>query len=165
MCWRWTILAMEMDAFSAGGKHFSAGDERVESAHSNFSHTHTHTAIHQRLPNKPYVKMIATHRYSPSTKTGSFTLSYSPPRTLHPQVIHMQYNGTPLMRAPLQPSQSVLIRGVSLLQGLFYIQKIRSGPHTVSVLQWMFVFRGVCKVGFHCSTLCWTKWSSIRPTW
>ena len=44
------------------------------------------------------------------------------------------------MRTPLGPSKSVLIRGVSLFQGLFYIQKIhnvRLGQHTVSTLQWI----------------------------
>ena len=41
------------------------------------------------------------------------------------------------MRTPLGPTRRVLIRGVSLFQGLFNIRKILSGPHTVSTLQWM----------------------------
>ena len=46
------------------------------------------------------------------------------------------------MRTPLGPTQSVLIRGVSLFQGLFYIHKMRLGPHKVSALQWMSIFQG-----------------------
>ena len=46
------------------------------------------------------------------------------------------------MRTPLGPTQNVLIRGVSLFQGLFYMRKIRSGPHTVSALQRMSIFQG-----------------------
>ena len=53
--------------------------------HMNFNHTHTHTASYQRLPNRSYFKMIATHRYS-LPKTGgimcSHRVSYSPPSTL-----------------------------------------------------------------------------------
>ena len=55
------------------------------------------------------------------------------------------------MQTPLGPTQRVLIRGVSLFQGLFYRRKICLGPHAVSALQWMFLFqRGGNKVGFHC---------------
>ena len=46
------------------------------------------------------------------------------------------------MPTPLGPSQSVLIRGLSVFQGLFYMHKIHSGLHTVSELQWMSVFQG-----------------------
>ena len=56
-------LALEMN-------EFRNGDEHIDSAHSNFSHTHTHTASYQRLPNETYVEMITTHNYM-----------YSPPRT------------------------------------------------------------------------------------
>ena len=58
--------------FRAGDEHFGAGDERVENTRSNFSHTHT--ASYQRLPNQPWVKVIATHKYSPP-KTGGITRS------------------------------------------------------------------------------------------
>ena len=53
-----------------------------------------------------------------------------------------QYSGTPLMRTPLGASQSVLIRGLSLFQGLFCTHKICSGMHAVSTLQWMSAFQG-----------------------
>ena len=39
---------METNALHARDKHFRAGDERVENACSNFSHTHT--ASYQQLP-------------------------------------------------------------------------------------------------------------------
>ena len=47
------------------------------------------------------------------------------------------------MQAPLGPTQSVLIRGLPLFQGLFYVHKIRSGLYAVSVIQWMSAFQ-VC---------------------
>ena len=49
--WRQMCFTLEMNAFHAGGEHFSAGDERAENASLNFSHTHT--ASYQRLPNRP----------------------------------------------------------------------------------------------------------------
>ena len=52
------------------------------------------------------------------------------------------YSGTLLMRTPLGPTQSVLIRGVALYQGLFSMHKIHSGPRAVSALQWMSAFQG-----------------------
>ena len=52
------------------------------------------------------------------------------------------YSGTPLMRTPLGPAQKVLIRKVSLFQGLFYIHKIRLGPHAVSAFQGVSTFQG-----------------------
>ena len=51
-------------------------------------HPHTHTASYQRLSNKTYLKVIATHRYTPSKMEVAITLSYSPPSTLYPQVIY-----------------------------------------------------------------------------
>ena len=57
------------------------------------------------------------------------------------------YSGTPLMRTPLGPSQSALIRGVSLFQGLFCMHKIHSKPHTVFALQWMSAFQGCSQGG------------------
>ena len=59
----------------------------------------------------------------------------------------LSYTGTRLMQTPLGPSQSILIRGVFVFQGLFYIHKISLGPHTVSALQWMPVFQG-CSQGW-----------------
>ena len=41
LCWRRTILAMEMNAFCARDKHFSAGDKHVENPCLNFSYTHS----------------------------------------------------------------------------------------------------------------------------
>ena len=40
--------------------------------------THTHTASYKRLLNRPWVEMIASHKYSPP-KMGGITLLYSPP--------------------------------------------------------------------------------------
>ena len=54
----------------------------------------------------------------------------------------MVYSGALLMWTPLGPTQSVLIKGVSSFQGLFYIHKTCLGPHTVSTLQWMSIFQG-----------------------
>ena len=48
----------------------------------------------------------------------------------------------PLMRTPLRPSQSVLIRGVALYQGLFNIRMVLLGQHTMLALQWMSLFQG-----------------------
>ena len=80
--WRQIIIVLETNTFGdgdervhPGDEHFIAGDERIENAYSNFSHTHT--ANYQWLPNRPYVQIIATYGYSPP-KTGGFTLSYSP---------------------------------------------------------------------------------------
>ena len=63
LCWGRTLLALETNAFNAGGEHFStgdehfsAGDEHVENARSTFSHTHTHS--YERLPSRIYVEMI-----------------------------------------------------------------------------------------------------------
>ena len=50
------------------------------------------------------------------------------------------------MRAPLGPTQSVLIRRVSLFRGLFDTCKIRLGLHAMSALQWMSLFQG-CLLG------------------
>ena len=76
-----------------------AGDKRIENTRWNFSHTHTQT--HTQLPatsKQNYVEIIVitvTHLlkwavsilpYLPS-KTNGITLSYSPPNTLHPQII------------------------------------------------------------------------------
>ena len=41
--------------------NISTGDERVENAHLNLSHTHT--ASFERLSNRIYVEMIASHSY------------------------------------------------------------------------------------------------------
>ena len=62
------------ECLCAGDEHFSAKDERVENAHSNF--THAHRASYQRLPNKTYIKTIASHSYSP-LKMGVIMLSRS----------------------------------------------------------------------------------------
>ena len=49
---------LDTQAFRAGGdEHFSAGDEHVANAHSNFSHTHT--ASYQRLPNRTYIELTS----------------------------------------------------------------------------------------------------------
>ena len=77
-------MAMKMSLFCAGDKHFSAGNECVESVRLNFSHTHTQLA---RLPSSHYVEKIATHRYL-RLKTSGFTFLYSPSSTLHPQIVH-----------------------------------------------------------------------------
>ena len=61
-----------------------AGEEHVQNACSDLSHTHTATSTcsYRRVPNRPYVKMNATHRYSPP-KTGGITLSYLRVRYTH----------------------------------------------------------------------------------
>ena len=58
---RRTLLALETSAFRAG-------DKQVENVRSNSSYTHT--ASYQRLPNRTFVEMIASHNYSPSN-TGA----------------------------------------------------------------------------------------------
>ena len=79
LCWRQTLLAM-------GTNMFGARAECVQNTRST-SVTHTHIASYQRLPNRLYVEMMASHRYS-SPKTGGFILSYSLLSTLHSQVTH-----------------------------------------------------------------------------
>ena len=59
LCWRWALLAGGGNAFCHSDEHFSAGNEHVENASSNF--THTHTACYHWLSNRTYLKMIATH--------------------------------------------------------------------------------------------------------
>ena len=84
LCCRQRLLTWGMNIFWAGDECFSAGDERIGNASSNFSHTHIHVASYQRLSNRNYFKMIATHRYS-SPKTGGsyhalvFTSEYATP--------------------------------------------------------------------------------------
>ena len=56
------------------------------------------------------------------------------------------HSGTPLVWTPLGLSHSVLIRGVSLFQGLFNIRKILMWPFPVSALLWMSAFQG-CSQG------------------
>ena len=80
---------MKTNAFCTGDKYFSAGDDCVENVPANFTHTATIATSDFQTDLTAYVEMIATHRYSP-LKTGSFTLSYSPPSTLQPQAIHTQ---------------------------------------------------------------------------
>ena len=63
-------------------------------------------------------------------------------------MLNFKYSGTPIMWTPLGPNQKVLIRGVSLFQGLFNICKILLGPNAVPALQWMSAFQGVRKAGF-----------------
>ena len=79
-------MVLETNAFHVGDKHFNGGGECVEKTRSNFSHTYA--ASYQQLPNRTYVGMIATHRYSPP-KTGGITLSYSPLSMLYPQGIYV----------------------------------------------------------------------------
>ena len=60
LCWRQTFLVLDTHAFCAGGdEHSSARDEHVENTRSNFSHTHTHTASYQQLPNRTYVELTS----------------------------------------------------------------------------------------------------------
>ena len=73
LCWRRTLLVLEMNMFCTGDKHTSVMERVRNSA--------TLTDSYQRLPDRTYVEMTATHWYSP-TKTGSTTLSYSPPSTV-----------------------------------------------------------------------------------
>ena len=40
---------LEANTFRAGDEYFSAGDERIEKVHSNFSHTHTDSLVYTRL--------------------------------------------------------------------------------------------------------------------
>ena len=55
------------------------------------------------------------------------------------------------MQTPLGPTQSVLIRGLSLFQGLLrYVRYMLCSFRTAhSVSKWPY-FGGVCKDGFHC---------------
>ena len=53
-----------MNTFCTGDKHLGTGDELVENV--------THTASYQRLPNRTYLEMIATHQYSPPKTGGSY---------------------------------------------------------------------------------------------
>ena len=85
------FIVLEMNTFDVGtntfctsDKLFSAGDEPIENAHSNFSHTHT--ASYQRFSNRTYLDKVAIHKYSPLKTGGSFhalilTSEYATPTT------------------------------------------------------------------------------------
>ena len=62
-CLEPNTLVLETDAFCAGDKHFSAGDERVENECSNFSHTHTQlaTSDYQTKLMSRWLLVTATH--------------------------------------------------------------------------------------------------------
>ena len=69
---------------------FSAGEEHVENAYSNFSHTHTASYMYQQVPNKTYVKIIVTHRYSlPKTGSSYFTLLLTSVYATHTTVFYL----------------------------------------------------------------------------
>ena len=72
-----STLALETNAFDTGDQCFSTGDKGIVNTHSCFSHIHT--ASYQRLPNRTYVEMIASHtQCSYSTlKMGGITLQIS----------------------------------------------------------------------------------------
>ena len=54
------FITLETNAFIVLETNaFRAGDERVENTRLNLSHTHI--ASYQRLPNRAYVEIIATH--------------------------------------------------------------------------------------------------------
>ena len=84
-------MVLEINVFHAGDEPFSAGDEQLENAHSTFSHTHTNG--YRRLPNKTYVKVIASHRCSPPMM-GTIMLR-RPKRYLHH--VEAQYGCTKLV--------------------------------------------------------------------
>ena len=46
----------------------------------------THTASYQRLSNRTYLEMIATHRYSPPKTGGGYYAVELNSKSLHPQV-------------------------------------------------------------------------------
>ena len=62
------------------------------------------------------------------------------------------YSGNRPMQTPLGPTQSVLIRGVSIFQGLFNRRKIHLGPHALQCLHYSGCphFKGARKAGLHC---------------
>ena len=59
---------------TAVGDEFELAMEELNRHYKLQPHVHTAT---QQLPNKTYVEMIVTHRYSPPKK-GGITLLYSP---------------------------------------------------------------------------------------
>ena len=71
-CYWQTLLVLEMIIFHTGDQHFSAGDECI-GTHIQTLATQAHTASNQRLSNRTYVEVIASHSYSP-LKTSSITL-------------------------------------------------------------------------------------------
>ena len=48
----------------------------------------------------------------------------------------------------LGPTQSALIRQVSLFQGWFHLHEIRSRLNVATTLEWISYSKGVCKAGF-----------------
>ena len=75
-----------MNAFCTGDNYFSAGDEYVEKLEFQLQpQTHTASYMYQKLPNRSYVKMIATHMYSPPKTVGItliLTSSHTSPHKL-----------------------------------------------------------------------------------
>ena len=52
------LLVLWTNALCAGDGHYSAGDERIENAHSNFTPTHI-TASYELLPNKTCLELTS----------------------------------------------------------------------------------------------------------
>ena len=99
-------MAQGMNTFYAC-ECLSAGDKRVKYARSTSVPPPTHTASYQRLSNRTYFKMIATHRYSPSIKGG--TCSY------HAVILTSKY-GTPTSYSSIHVYAIVFPAGLNGLQ-------------------------------------------------
>ena len=62
--------------FRHGGQTHFAMETNTLKMHfqtsATHTYTHTHSYMYQQLPNRTYLKMIATHRYSPPKMDGSY---------------------------------------------------------------------------------------------
>ena len=60
LCWRRPFLELDTHAFRAGGdEHLSAGEEHIENARSNFSHTHSQLHVPATSKQNLYVTVYA----------------------------------------------------------------------------------------------------------
>ena len=75
LCSRWRLLALETNSFDAGSNTLVLETVTLKTRiRTSATHAQLHTCsyMYQRLPNRPYVEMIATHtcKYSPLKMSG-----------------------------------------------------------------------------------------------
>ena len=101
-------------------------------SYSNSFH-HTHNVVMQMLLTQIINRRYVLSRYKHTCFTYyAFNFHALKSRSMSSEA-HYIYSETPVMWTPLKPTQSVLIREVSLFQGLFNIRKVLSWPHACSV--------------------------------
>ena len=87
--WKRTHFAWGTKAFCTSDEGFSAGGERVENAHSNFTHTQLHVATSD-FQTELILRWLLLRSTHLRKRAVAITLSdsYSTPSTLHAQIIY-----------------------------------------------------------------------------